>query len=178
MKGTVTRLRLLSLSAAVLVVAAAIAVAATPRRAPQAPAAQPPVAKVAQAAAPVAPVAAAPAVRVAHVARHETPAVSPQAQTAVRNSAGLMIYRDPETGDIGIDPASATKSVPGFELNDSDEGLVEETLPDGSKMVNLQGRFQEVAVMHIGPDGKMHLECSKHPVVVAPPAPTPVLEER
>jgi hypothetical protein len=43
--------------------------------------------------------------------------------------------------------------------SESSEGLVVETLPDGSKMVDLQGRFMSVAVQKKTPDGNVEVGC-------------------
>jgi hypothetical protein len=39
--------------------------------------------------------------------------------------------------------------------NTSSDGLIEETLPDGSKMMDLQGRFQHMPVAIVGKDGEI-----------------------
>jgi hypothetical protein len=60
------------------------------------------------------------------------------------------------------------------EYSTNTQGLVEETLPDGTKKIDLQGRFQMEVTMKKGDDGKMHATCDaageKHehtPVVAA-----------
>jgi uncharacterized membrane protein YdfJ with MMPL/SSD domain len=44
-------------------------------------------------------------------------------------------------------------------LDQSTEDLVAVPLPDGGEMVDLQGRFQSVALAKVGPDGKVQMEC-------------------
>jgi hypothetical protein len=44
-------------------------------------------------------------------------------------------------------------------LDQSTEGLVAVPLPEGGEMVDLQGRFQNVALAKVGPDGKVQTEC-------------------
>jgi len=93
--------------------------------------------------------------------------------------AGMRAFIDPETGRIGMMPAT----VPDDEsmiLNDSDEGLVNETLSDGSHRINLQGRFQEYAVVRIGPNGERVFDCVRDPKLVerVVPVSTPKPEER
>ena len=181
MKGTVTRLRLLSLAAVVLVIAASIAVSAAPRRTTHSAAPQPVQVATAQ---PTAPAPVATAAPIAQPAPQAQPEAAPVATASevivpvnVSGNSRLWVHLDPEPGTF----ATESMVIPGNELNDSDEGLVEETLWDGSKMVNLQGRFQEVFVMRMGPDGKRWIECAqKHSATapVAAPAPAPQFEER
>jgi len=80
------------------------------------------------------------------------------------------IYRDPETGKLGPPPASATalESAPATalstamqaRLNRSDEGMQARTLPDGTDLVDLQGRFQNFSVVTLDRHGDAHLHCS------------------
>lgn len=44
-------------------------------------------------------------------------------------------------------------------LSQSAEGLVVKDGPDGSKYVNLEGRFQSVAIAKVGSDGKVQTQC-------------------
>ncbi|MEM9305172.1 MAG: hypothetical protein AAGE01_23885 [Pseudomonadota bacterium] len=61
-------------------------------------------------------------------------------------TAAQTIFLDPMTGEIvdrpprGVDPGDSQLLRPVR----SDAGLVEEVLPDGSVMIDLQGRFQSV----------------------------------
>jgi len=43
--------------------------------------------------------------------------------------------------------------------NRSTEGLQAKTLPDGTKQINLQGRFNEVVIARANPDGTMETRC-------------------
>lgn len=75
---------------------------------------------------------------------------------------GMIVGVDPETGRIG--PASAAQRAalgPSVDeaVSRSDEGLVEVQHPDGSVHIDLQGRFQNYAVAHIGPDGRLTFQC-------------------
>lgn len=71
--------------------------------------------------------------------------------------AGMMAYIDPETGDLTTGPAPASE----FELDadtqnalrHDDSGLEVKTRVDGSKVMNLQGRYQHVSVIHIDANG-------------------------
>lgn len=44
-------------------------------------------------------------------------------------------------------------------MSQDDAGLVVQTLPDGSKMVDLQGRFQLAATAAVDADGDLHKNC-------------------
>jgi hypothetical protein len=78
--------------------------------------------------------------------------------------AGMVVGIDPETGKLGMptpeqrqrlleqDQARAASSH-------SAEGLVEEHRPDGTVLIDLQGRFQEFATVRVGPDGKLIYQC-------------------
>jgi hypothetical protein len=93
--------------------------------------------------------------------------------------AGMRIYLDPETGTFGPPPAGA-EPVGGINpLNDSDAGLVQVRLPDGSYMVDLEGRFQEYYVVQMTPSGKRVVKCVQDPKQVpATSAAVPQPEER
>lgn len=101
-------------------------------------------------------------------------------------SAGMMIARDPETGTWGmpsrIDDLVLSEAEENM-LSRSSVGLVPVTLPDGSVMLDLQGRFQEFSIARIGPDGRVHHECvshagEAHTLLRTPPAPVTAGEER
>jgi hypothetical protein len=86
-------------------------------------------------------------------------------QDLAAGQSALRAYRNSETGGIEVGPAG----VAGLPLDPDtrealrrdSEGLVEVHHPDGSVSVNLQGRFQNVAVVHIGEDGKAMI-CTEH----------------
>jgi len=44
-------------------------------------------------------------------------------------------------------------------LSQSAEGLVVKDGPAGSKVIDLQGRFQSVAIAKVGPEGKIQSQC-------------------
>jgi hypothetical protein len=115
--------------------------------------------------------------------QEEQTAVQAPAETAPVAAAGLVAYIDPSTGGLTTTPTeeqrAAMRSALAALVNDSDEGLVEVTLPDGSVMLDLQGRFQEALAVLVAPDGTRHYECvssvpdgaSTPPAAAAPPAP-------
>jgi len=100
----------------------------------------------------------APAKRAAHTAR--TTAATPVLAPA---EAGMRIYMDPETGTIGPRPAGMAVADGINPLNDTDAGLVQVRLPDGSYMIDLQGRFEEYYVVQMTPEGKRLVKCVQDP---------------
>lgn len=123
-------------------------------------------------------VAQSPARAAATQATRTKPTSTPEVASAPAD-AGMRIYQDPETGTIGPPPAGA-EPVGGINLlNDSDEGLVQVRLADGSYMVDLQGRFQEYYVVQMTPSGKRVVKCVQNPTQVpATNAVVPQPEER
>lgn len=97
----------------------------------------------------------------ATAAQEEQTAV--QATAAPVAAAGLVAYIDPATGGLTATPTeeqrAAMRAALAALVNDSDEGLVEVTLPDGSVMLDLRGRFQEALVVLMAPDGTRRYEC-------------------
>src|SRR4029453_18514001 len=63
--------------------------------------------------------------------------------------AGMMAYIDPETGDLTTGPAPASELELDADtqnaLRHDDLGLEVKTRADGSKVMNLQGRYQHVS---------------------------------
>jgi hypothetical protein len=91
-------------------------------------------------------------------ARHPRDAGPPPAPTPI--SAPLVtVAVEPETGALlpaVLPPSSAAERSAALR---SFEGLREVRLAGGGVMVDLQGRFQEYAVVGIGPDGCLRLAC-------------------
>jgi hypothetical protein len=123
--------------------------------------------------APAAPVAPAPV-----PAKHPAPARI--ASIAPPATAGMRAYIDPETGRLGPRPQGFEDGAALPDLNDSGEGFVEVPGPNGSWMIDLQGRFQDYAVMTIGPDGRLVMSCVRNPKLLLQngPAAQPQPEER
>ena len=86
-----------------------------------------------------------------------------QATAAPVAAAGLVAYIDPATGGLTATPTeeqrAAMRAALAALVNDSDQGLVEVTLPDGSVMLDLQGRYQEALAVLVAPDGTRRYEC-------------------
>lgn len=135
-------------------------------------------------AAPVAIAAPAPdaAVQTPVAAKTEARIQVAQAQPAtVAGSAGMRIFKDPETGEMGL----PTESASALETDSNSEdmtGLTQVTLRDGSVMIDLQGRFQESMVIRLDAKGNKVVDCTRHPekLLSKTPAPTQTLkrEER
>lgn len=90
--------------------------------------------------------------------------------------AGLRVFVDPVTGELVANPTRAqireltrTLAKHRFEqgidpgANWSPEGLARFELPAGGTGVNLGGRFLTSTVVHRGPDGELHFECTHDP---------------
>ena len=82
------------------------------------------------------------------------------APATVAGAAGMRIFKDPETGEIGP-PDARTVAVDNDGTSRDLTGLQQVTLSDGSVMIDLQGRFQEAMVMQITPDGKRVVTCTQ-----------------
>jgi hypothetical protein len=118
-----------------------------------------------------APTAAKPAPATAAVAVVVTPApAAPVAATPARDAqvapstvagaAGMRIYKDPDSDEIGPPTAGAT-ALESDGTSEDMTGLQTVTLPDGSIMVDLQGRFQEAMVVQIDAHGKRVMTCTR-----------------
>lgn len=83
--------------------------------------------------------------------------------------AGQDVQVD-QTGQIKpLTPEEAKKLADGLKglLNKSTDGLVVEHHDDGSKSVDLQGRFQHVAVARMNQDGTVSQSCVDNPRAAA-----------
>jgi hypothetical protein len=96
------------------------------------------------------------------------PPEQPVAQAAAEAAppvaaAGLVAYIDPATGGLTATPTeeqrAAMRAALAALVNDSGEGLVEVMLPDGSVVMDLQGRFQEAVEVQVAPEGTRHFQC-------------------
>ena len=85
------------------------------------------------------------------------PTSSPsEASTEASTRSGLMIEGDPPAaGARGALQATGDPAV-----NRSTHGLVIQVLPDGSRRVNLQGRFRAYSAVAIGADGALRMACA------------------
>ena len=111
-------------------------------------------------------VAPAAPVRVAAPMLAATAAVAPVVNRSVPapapGQAGMRAYIDPETGTIG-GPVTDAGLDGSNVIIDSGEGLVEERLPNGAVKIDLQGQFQEYAVMQLDANGHPVMRCVPNP---------------
>jgi hypothetical protein len=107
----------------------------------------------------------------------ETQPTAPAVAVAPAAASGMVVYIDPETGGLTSTPPSAEAAAELLALeaalSRSSEGLVETTASDGSPMINLQGRFQNVLMAGVSAHGPQAL-CTTSKVtahaVIAPAA--------
>ena len=81
------------------------------------------------------------------------------ARGASYGAAGSMISIDPATGQRTMPSPEARRAAAIPELDRSMRGLRVEHRPDGSRRVDLQGRFQEYMVLEITPEGRKMERC-------------------
>jgi hypothetical protein len=80
-------------------------------------------------------------------------------ETTVNNS-GQQVAVDANSGKLRQPTAQEVQQLTeSLTLNDSVEGLTPTTTPDGGMMVDLQGRFQSVAIAKKNPDGSLAQAC-------------------
>jgi len=95
-------------------------------------------------------------------------AVRPKYRTA--RVAGQDIQVDAQTGQIKpLSPQEAQRLAEGLKqmLNRSTDGLVEVQHADGSVSMDLEGRFQTVAVARVNEDGTLTESCIDSPEAAA-----------
>lgn len=78
-------------------------------------------------------------------------------------SASVLYYRDPQTGEVTTPPPEVARALQQKALNFSNEGLEMVVLPDGTKKVDLQGRFQMTSVVKTNNKGERVHYCTAHP---------------
>jgi hypothetical protein len=117
--------------------------------------------------------------------RHARHAVASRKLVPAPGQAGLVIAWDPESRTFtlpSLDRAPALTAAERNAISRSFTGLFEVRHPDGSVSVDLQGRFQEFAVVHMGPDGKPVYQCLDDSLSVRRsllgPQPAAALEDR
>ena len=74
----------------------------------------------------------------------------------------MVVAVDRETGELRSPTPEEILALSPIErnrLNHSGEGLTPVHHPDGSISIDLEGRFQEFAIAHVGPDGRLHYGC-------------------
>lgn len=81
----------------------------------------------------------------------------------------MRIELDPETGGWRLAPMGLERSreaEAAMMLNQSDAGLVSESLPGGGVKIDLQGRFQSYSMVSVGLDGRLQSGCVESPFAV------------
>jgi hypothetical protein len=74
--------------------------------------------------------------------------------------SGMVVYRDPVTGKLGLPPKETTPSARAA----TPAPLVTTSTPAGGRRVDLQGRFAFPMVATVLPDGKVKVGCDTgHP---------------
>jgi len=85
-----------------------------------------------------------------------------RAADSARFQAGMLYYRDPETGQMAAMPPELARGIQMDALNFSDQGLTVREMPDGSRMIDLQGRYQMSSTVQTTQHGTV-FQCSSHP---------------
>ena len=85
-------------------------------------------------------------------------------KTASALTSRAVVAVDPETGALGMPERTATEFPTIDEIQAQARleaaGLVTVRHPDGSESIEHEGRFTDYAVVHTGPDGKLHFTCA------------------
>ena len=78
--------------------------------------------------------------------------------------SGLRVYVDPQSGELVSQPITAEQR---HQANSADAAFNQDTtdlvpvqMPDGSIMLDLQGRFQQATVATVQPDGSIRTYCN------------------
>jgi hypothetical protein len=88
-----------------------------------------------------------------------TPAEAP----VVPAAAGMMVARDPITGEIGLPSPEQARALLAGEFGaalNTGQALFEEPVAGGGWKVNVDGLLMDYAVTTLGPDGKPRLACA------------------
>ena len=94
--------------------------------------------------------------------RHPARAAAPAGQVLPPGFAGMTVGVDPQTGRVGLPAPSQAPRLSLEELqmvSRSQEGLLEHRLPGGAVYIDLEGRFQDLIFVRIGPDGRPTYQC-------------------
>lgn len=104
--------------------------------------------------------------------RNASPSLSDTDYSPLPVGVGLRVFIDPETGKLRM-PTAAERAAMAADAsaskNKSVEGLEVEYRSDGSKHVDLQGRFMHSLRVTINPDGSTSFVCTdRHPEQATP----------
>ncbi|MGE3179150.1 MAG: hypothetical protein AB7O32_16895 [Vicinamibacterales bacterium] len=87
---------------------------------------------------------------------------APPAAAQSAPDASQRVGLDPDTGELrGLSQDEARALVDSLvgSINQSDAGLVPVQLPNGGRIVSLEGRFEAATLAKVGPDGTVVSEC-------------------
>lgn len=90
-------------------------------------------------------------------------AAKQQAEQPSVGSASVLYYRDPQTGEVTTPPPEIARALQPSSVNFSNQGLEMVVLPDGTKKVDLQGRFMMTSVAKTNQEGDLVHYCTDHP---------------
>lgn len=107
---------------------------------------------------------------------------------ATPGTAGMTVAVDPLTGALRLPTVEEFLRLSPAEENSvsrSSAGLQQVRRPDGSVVMDLQGRFQDFMAVRIRPDGRKVFQCLEDRAALSPgpgtgarPADAPKMEER
>jgi hypothetical protein len=93
----------------------------------------------------------------------ETQATTERQPETLQTGEGMRVYLDPETGEFIPRPIDATQPDVAKDITDpmntSSEGLIIEPAPGGGVMIDLRGRFRNMATATIDSEGNMVVPC-------------------
>jgi len=93
-------------------------------------------------------------------AQHAAKGHAPGNEEANVGASGQQVAVDPSTGKLRKPTQEEIQAlVAGMKLNDSVEGLTPKIIGNSTVVVDLQGRFENVVVVKINPDGKLSKAC-------------------
>jgi hypothetical protein len=81
----------------------------------------------------------------------------------VQAEAGMRVYVDPETGQLTstpVTPEQRAQAESSEAFRQDDTGLRVVHMPDGSSMMDLQGRFEQATAAQVTAEGKLQTYCS------------------
>jgi len=123
-----------------------------------------------------------------HPVRHRAQAVKPSSSASdsaapkIDPVAGMVVARDPETGELGLPSPEQMRAIGRRHAEitrNTPEGFTEIRRADGSVGVLLNGKIQSYSIARVGPDGKPTTQCltaDSDSAALALPAPR--LEDR
>jgi hypothetical protein len=94
--------------------------------------------------------------------RHRAPSFATPDDDATAPVSGMVVARDPETGELGPPTPEQMREIAGHRaeiMRNTPEGFTEIRRPDGSVGLVLNGKLQSYSVAHIGSDGKPTTQC-------------------